>query len=67
MKLLTGENDSYPVSGSLLLKASSTSLALEFRDQNSNLGSTTYNYETLNKLFFISNGNHNNTCLTGLL
>lgn len=52
-KLLLGENDSYPASGSLLPKALSTSVLLKL-DQNLNLASTTYNYVTLNKWFFIS-------------
>lgn len=52
-KLLLRENDSYPVSGGLLPKALNTSMALKL-DQNLNPGSTTCNYVTLNKLFFIS-------------
>ena len=56
-KLPPGENDLYPMSGSLLPKALSTSLETEL-EQNSNLGSTTYNYVTLNQGSSFLNGNN---------
>lgn len=54
---------------SLLPKASSTSQALELKTPEFNFGSTTYNYETLNKCSSSLNGDNNNsnTWFTGLL